>query len=556
MSDPAAPLSPVKQALVEIRRLRAQLAERQARDAEPIAIVGAAIRFPGGIARLDDFWSLLADGAHAITEAPPGRWREDRAAGTIRRGGFVDGIDRFDAAFFGITPREAESMDPQHRILLELTWEALEHAGIPPTSLSGTQAGVFVGLSNSDYGRMLLERTEDIDAYSSFGLAESIAAGRLSYVLDARGPSLVVDTACSSGLMAVHVACRSLASGESSLAVVGGANLMLAPEVTLSFSNARMLSADGQCKTFDADADGYVRSEGCAVVILKRLRDAQADGDRVLAVIRGSAANHDGRSAGLTAPNGPAQAAVIQAALRNAKLAPADVDYVEAHGTGTPLGDPIEVQALAAAYGPGRAADKPLLVGSVKTNVGHLEAVAGLAGLLKVVLSLRHDRLPMHRNVSALNPRVAWHDLPVSVVTAARSWARTERPRRAGVSAFGFSGTNVHVIVEEAPTAVRGTEPPVNRPELFLLSARSPEALRALAADYGAWLDRSDAPLAAICHAVSVSRSHHRHRLAAIVRDRAELAACLRNWCDGLADGRIVSAETEQPAPQVGIFCP
>ena len=355
MSEPVptiTELSPVKQALLDIRRLRARLAERRTLGPEPVAIVGMAVRFPGGIVCPDDFWKALAAGEHAITAIPVDRWDDgtlydadaDRPGKTYsRHGGFLTDIDRFDAEFFGITPREAESMDPQHRILLELTWEALEHAGIPATRLSGTHAGVFIGLSNSDYGRLLLGTREDIDAYSSLGVAASIAAGRISYFLDVKGPSLVVDTACSSSLTALYLGCRSLAAGDSSLAIVGAANLILTPDVTTSFSHARMLARDGQCKTFDAEADGYVRGEGCAVVILKRLRDAHADGDRVLAVIRGSAANHDGRSAGLTAPNGPAQKAVILAALQDAKLTPGDVDYVEAHGTGTPLGDPIEL---------------------------------------------------------------------------------------------------------------------------------------------------------------------------------------------------------------------
>jgi 3-oxoacyl-(acyl-carrier-protein) synthase/SAM-dependent methyltransferase len=562
----AVELSPIKQALLEIRRLRARLAERRSFEPEPVAIIGMAVRFPGGIVRLDDFWNRLAAGESAVTVTPAERWDNsafysadaDLPGKTYsRHGGFLPDIDRFDAEFFGITPREAESMDPQHRILLELTWEALEHAGIAASGLSGIDAGVFIGLSNSDYGRLLLEKQEDIDAYSSFGLAGSIAAGRISYFLDTKGPSLVVDTACSSSLMAVHLGCRSLTVGDCSLAIVGATNLILTPDVTISFSHARMLARDGQCKTFDAEADGYVRGEGCAIVVLKRLCDAQADGDRVLAVVRGTAANHDGRSAGLTAPNGPAQRAVIRAALREANLRPEDVDYVEAHGTGTPLGDPIELQALGAAYGEGRPADRPLLVGSVKANIGHLEAAAGLAGLVKTVLSLQHEALPPHRNFTTPNPRIAWDSLPVSVVRSLHRWPRSERPRRAGLSAFGFSGTNVHIILEEAPLAAEHTVgPPVDQDCLFILSARSPEALRELVGRYVEWLDHSQALLSDICHSVAIGRAHHQHRLAVIARDRIELAAELRAWLSDSRTGRVRVAVAEQPGPQVGYFCP
>jgi 3-oxoacyl-(acyl-carrier-protein) synthase/SAM-dependent methyltransferase len=559
-------LSPVKQALLEIRRLRAQLAERRRSDAEPVAIIGMAVRLPGGIVRLEDFWQLLATGEDGIAAIPAERWDTaalydadpDRPGKTYsRHGGFLADVDRFDAEFFGITPREAESMDPQHRILMELTSEALEHAGIPATRLAGSRTGVYIGLSNSDYGRLLLETTADIDAYSTFGLAGSVAAGRISYFLDAKGPSLMVDTACSSSLAAVHLACKDLAAGEASLAIVGAANLILTPEVTISFSHARMLARDGRCKTFDADANGYVRSEGCVVLVLKRLKDAEADGDRVLAVIRGSAVNHDGRSAGLTAPNGPAQQSVIQAALRDARLAPADIDYVEAHGTGTPLGDPIELQALGAAYGPGRPTGRNLLVGSVKTNIGHLEAAAGLAGLVKLVLSLRHEALPPHLHFAVPNSHVAWENLPVSVVQHLTAWPRTERPRRAGLSAFGFSGTNAHLILEEAPAAAaRAAAPPEDVECLFVLSARSEGALRDLVGRYVAFLDRSDAPLVEICRAAAEGRVHHRHRLGVIARERTALAGELRAWLAGHSPGRLQVAATRSSSPQVGFFCP
>ncbi len=549
MSDiaPPAALSPVKQALLEIRRLRARLAEVQAFQPEPAAIIGMAVRFPNGIVSLDGFWKILAAGESAISDVPASRWDSgalfsvdpDQPGKTYsRHGGFVRDPDHFDAEFFGITPREAEGMDPQHRLLLELSAEALEHAGIPATDLAGTKTGVFIGLCNSDYGRLLLETRDDIDAYSSFGAAHSIAAGRISYFLDAKGPSLVVDTSCSSSLVAVHAACQSLAAGESNLSIVGACNLILAPDATVSFSHARMLSRDGACRTFDAGADGYVRGEGCAVIILKRLRDAVADGDRVLAVLRGSAINHDGRSAGLTAPNGPAQTAVIQAALRAAGLTAGDVDYVEAHGTGTPLGDPIELQALGAAYGAGRPAERPLLVGSVKTNIGHLETTAGLAGLIKAVLALQHEAIPPHLNCATPTPHVEWDRLHVAVVQTLHPWPRTaDRLRRGGVSSFGFSGTNVHVVLEEAPDAVvHPMAAETGGESLFVVSARSASALRELVQRYIAWLDNSDAALDDICFSSAKARAHYQHRLALIVGDKMQLAAALRSW---RAEGRL-----------------
>ncbi|MBV9654254.1 MAG: hypothetical protein JOZ42_06790, partial [Acetobacteraceae bacterium] len=560
---PGETLTPVKRALIEIRRLRAQLAAAPSRDAEKLAIVGMAVRLPGGIASPGAFWEVLREGEHRISGTPRERWDSDAlfdadadAPGKTysRHAGFLNDVEQFDAAFFGITPREAESMDPQQRMLLELAWEALEDALIPPTALAGSRTGVFVGLSNSDYGRLLLEQRDDIDAYSSFGVALSIAAGRISYALDLRGPSLVVDTACSSSLAAVHLACTSLRRAECDLAIVGGSNLVLTPEATISFSHARMLARDGQCKTFDAAADGYVRGEGCVTLVLKRLRDATESGDRVLAVIRGCAINHDGRSAGLTAPNGPAQEAVIAAALRDAGVLPADIDYVEAHGTGTALGDPIEVGALAAAYSPGRAPDRKLLVGSVKTNLGHLEAAAGLAGLAKVVLSLQHETLPPHRNLAVPNPHLAWQSLPVSVVTAPTPWRPGGRPRRAGLSSFGFSGSNVHLVLEEAPAPLAVEHSSPERDELFVLSARSAAALHALAESYRAWLRAGGHSLADICYSAATGRAHHRHRLALVARDRRELAAELEAWLARSATDAPASASVS--APQLAFFCP
>jgi acyl transferase domain-containing protein/trans-aconitate methyltransferase len=580
MSEPTRPdatLSPVKQALLEIRRLRALLVASGAPTApapgvtvtspsasEPVAIVGMACRFPGGLSSPDAFWQAIASGVDAITTVPAERW--DAAAlfdassrpgrSYSRHGGFLEHIDQFDAAFFNITPREAESMDPQHRMLLELSWEALEHAAIPPTALADGDAGVFIGLSASDYGRLVLAARDEIDSYASFGAAHSIAAGRISYALDLHGPSLVVDTACSSGLTAVHLACEALRNGKTGVALAGASNLMLGPESTISFSDAGMLARDGRCKAFDAAADGYVRGEGCAVVVLKRLRDALDDGDRVLAVIRGTAVNHDGRSAGLTAPNGPQQEAVIRAALRDGGVSPADVDYVETHGTGTKLGDPIELQALAAAYGDGRAADRPLLVGSVKTNIGHLEAAAGLAGLIKGVLALRHEALPPHRNFSTPNPLVAWERLPIEVVQTLRPWPRSDRPRRFGLSGFGFSGSNAHLVIEEAPSADHRDDPGDEHDELFLLSGRTPTALLTSASRMADWIAATDAPLGDICLSAATGRAHLAHRLVVVARDRAGLADALRRWVAGETSDAVRTGIAEGPPPRLGFLCP
>ena len=354
---------------------------------------------------------------------------------TTRHGAFLEQVDRFDAEFFGISPREAASMDPQQRLILEVSWEALENAGHAPGSIAGTRAGVYLGIANNDYGRALFAHPELIDAYFSTGNAYSVAAGRLSYFLGLHGPSIAVDTACSSSLVALHLACQGLRLGECDLALAGGVNLILTPEMNINFSKARMMAPDGRCKTFDAAADGYVRGEGCGVVVLRRLSDALNDGDRILAVVRGSAINQDGRSGGLTAPNGPAQEAVIRAALEAAQVPATAIGYVEAHGTGTPLGDPIEVGALGAVLCPGRDAGRPLAIGSVKTNIGHLEAAAGIAGVIKVVLALERREIPPHLHFHAGNPHIDWSTLPIMVPTSGRRRGR----RSAGVGWRGLA---------------------------------------------------------------------------------------------------------------------
>ena len=520
---------------------------------EPIAIVGMACRFPGGANDLDSYWRLLSNGVDAIGEIPSSRWNVeefyDPDPGAplkmyTKCGGFLDvPVDRFDADMFGISPREASSMDPQQRLLLEVTWEAFEDAGVVIDAAAGSPCGVFVGITTADYAQLLASGgLDDIDAHLTTGNAFSVAAGRLSYVFGLRGPSVAVDTACSSSLVATHLASQSLRSGEVDMAVVAGVNLMLSPATTIGMAKLRALSPDGRCKAFDATADGYGRGEGCGVVVLKRLADARCDGDRVWALVRGSAVNQDGRSAGLTVPNGPAQYDLIRQALHAAAVDPARVSYVEAHGTGTPLGDPIELQALAAALRDGHDVAHPIVVGSVKTNIGHLEAAAGVAGVIKVALSLRHQQIPPHLHFDTPSPHVPWDELPVSIPTEPTPWSSNDGQRVAGISSFGFSGTNAHVILQEAPaqpvakTAAPGAldilrdEAP-ERAQLLLLSARSPDALKGLALKYQTLLTHPDGkevpPFDEICAAAAVRRSHHRHRLS--------LVACPSHAADGLA---------------------
>jgi polyketide synthase 12/myxalamid-type polyketide synthase MxaB len=552
--------SALLQALAAIEQLENELDELKRARSEPIAIVGAGCRFPGGVVGLDSFWRLLRDGVDAVGEVPRGRWDvgeffdpDPEVPGRMytRCGHFVSGIDGFDAEFFGVSPREAVSLDPQQRLLLEVAWEALEDAGQVPDRLAGSPTGVFIGIGTDDYSLML--RSDDpasMDAYTGTGNAYSVAAGRLSYLLGLQGPSLAVTTACSSSLVAVHLACRSLRVGECDLALAGGVNAILAPDAFITLSRMRALSPDGRCKAFDASADGYGRGEGCGVVVLKRLSEAVGDGDRVLAVVRGSAVNHDGASGGLTVPNGLAQEALIRSALVDAGLAPGAVDVVEAHGTGTPLGDPIEVRALAAVLGEGRAVERPLVVGSVKTNIGHLEAAAGVAGLIKLVLALRHEQVPPHLHFRSPNPYVDWEAVPVRVAAGPVAWPGGGRPRVGGVSSFGMSGTNAHVVVAEAPAVggpagggpvgvgVPGVDGGVLRSWWVLpLSAKSGAALRVLAGRYvelleGAGGDR----FAQVCAAAGTGRGHYGHRLAVVAADAGAAVRRLRGWLQGGSD--------------------
>ena len=488
---------------------------------QPIAVVGMACRFPGA-GSAAEFWSLLSRGADAIREVPESRWRPDGTPG-LARGGFVDGVDELDAAFFGISRPEADRMDPQQRLLLTETWRALEAAGIPPGRLAGSATGVFVGISTSDYHGLQVRDAAPPGPHAGTGMAFSVAANRISYLLDLHGPSVAIDTACSSSLVALHQACLSLLLGECDLAIVGAVNLLLEPDLSRTFAAAGMLAADGRCKAFDADADGYVRSEGVGVVVLERHADAVRHGDRVRGLVRGSAVNQDGRSNGLTAPNGLAQRAVIRQALAAAGLTPGQVSYVEAHGTGTSLGDPIEMGALLDVYGRADGPEGRLWVGSAKTNVGHLEAAAGMAGLIKALLALEHETIPAHLHLRALNPRISLDGTRCAIPVEPLPWPRNGRPRAAGVSSFGFGGTNAHVIVEEAPPVAVPAAPAPDGGAWHLLpvSARTAPALAASVEEHARFLAGRD-DLAAVCHTAGARREHHPQRVAVLARSAAE----------------------------------
>ncbi|MBJ6764419.1 SDR family NAD(P)-dependent oxidoreductase [Myxococcaceae bacterium JPH2] len=506
---------------------------------EPIAIVGMGCRFPGGVSSPEAFRALLTQGRDAVTDVPRERWDVDAlhapeldAPGQLatRRGAFIEGVDAFDAAFFGISPREADRMDPQQRLLLEVSWEALERAGIAPSTLAGSRTAVVLGVASHDYFGMSTRAPGDIDAYTGSGTALSVAAGRLAYVLGLQGPAFTVDTACSSSLVAVHLACQALRNGECALALAGGVSLMLTPVLAMIESRTRMLAPDGRCKTFDAAADGVVRGEGCGVVVLKRWEDARRAGDPVLALIRGSAVNQDGRSAGLTVPSGAAQEVVIRAALEAARVAPEHVGYVEAHGTGTALGDPIEVEALGAALTRDRSGRAPLWVGSVKPNIGHLEAAAGIAGLMKLVLALEDGTLPPQLHCRTPNPRIPWGALGVRVVTEPTPWPVLGDRRVGGVSAFGFSGTNAHVVVEQAPSSPE-TASVIARPwSLVTLSATTPESLDALVERHRSHLESHPALSPRdVATTLNSGRAHFRHRFACVARSTEDLVRKLRS---------------------------
>ncbi|MBI4587682.1 MAG: acyltransferase domain-containing protein, partial [Candidatus Rokubacteria bacterium] len=526
---------------------------------EPIAIIGIGCRFPGASGP-DAFWRLLREGVDAIREVPADRWDlrafydpDPSVPGKMntRWGGFLERVDQFDYRFFGISPREAARIDPQHRLLLEVAWEALEEAGLAAERLAGSPTGVFIGISTNEYGRIQLSDPALIDAYAGTGNALSIAANRISYAFDLRGPSMGVDTACSSSLVAIHLACQSLWDGECTLVLAGGVNVILGPALTINFTKAGAMAPDGRCKAFDARADGYVRSEGAGLVVLKPLSNAVADGDPIYAVIRGTALNQDGRTNGLMAPNRLAQEAVLREAYRRAGVSPGQVQYVEAHGTGTFLGDPIEAAALGAVLAVDRPPGRPCAIGSVKTNIGHLEAAAGVAGLIKVALSLKHQAIPPSLHFREPNPHIPFGDLPLRVQQTLAPWPEGSARALAGLSSFGFGGTNAHVVLEERPRRPRPPGPweaPASvQAHLLPLSARSQAALLALARAYRDFAaieeSRTGVSLQDACFTASVRRSHHDHRLALSISSWGDLVERLDTFLQGetrpgLAAGR------------------
>ena len=541
----AAQLTPLKRAFLALEDAQSRLASMEQAAREPIAVIGLGCRVPGGATDSASFWRLMHDGVDAISPIPADRWDTNAlydpdpdTPGRIatRCGGFLHTIDQFDPSFFNISPREAMGIDPQQRLLLEVSWEALEHAGQAPDRLERSPTGVYMGVCSSDYTYLQLKTRDPalLDAHFTSGIAHSVISGRVSYVLGLQGPSMTIDTACSSSLVAVHLACNALRNGECRMALAGGVNLILAPDLFIALSHSRMLAPDGRCKTFDAAGDGFARGEGCGVIVLKRLSDAQADGDRILALIRGSAVNQDGPSSSLTAPNGPAQEAVIREALNRAGVAPREVGFVEAHGTGTQLGDPLEINALGAVFAADRDSARPLFIGSVKTNIGHLESAAGVAGIIKVILALQHRTIPPHLHFHTPNPHIAWTDLPLQVSAKEIAWEPIGGRRICGVSSFGFSGTNAHIILEEAPPCLAAEEAPVRRSCLLALSARDDDAFIELASRYADALEgRSDDELADVCHTANAGRAHFAHRATVIGRSIGEL----RTGLNALARG-------------------
>ncbi|MET7307227.1 MULTISPECIES: type I polyketide synthase [unclassified Streptomyces] len=540
---------------------------------EPIAIIGMGCRFAGGAHSPEEFWNMLIEGRDGVAEIPEERWAkyveasaENAAAlrNTTRVGAFLDDVAGFDAGFFGILPREAEQMDPQHRLMLEVAWEALEHAGVPPHLLAGGDTGVYVGIGTEDYGRRLMEDLPRIEAWTGIGAVHCAAANRISYHLDLRGPSMAVDTACSASLVALHLACQALATGETSLAIAGGVNAMVHPAVTMIMDAAGACSPDGRSKSFDSAADGYGRGEGAGALVLKRLSDAVADGDRVLAVVRGTGIMQDGRTNGIMQPSREAQADLLRHTYRTAGIAPSSIGYVEAHGTGTNVGDPIEAGALSEVLSTDRPEGQPLLIGSVKTNIGHLEAGAGVAGVIKAVLALQHGEIPPSLNCTDPNPAIPWDTNGLKVVTEPTGWPAAARPRRAGVSGYGFGGTIGHVILEEPARTAAGAAGAGARaagghqaPWLFPVSGASKAGLRANASRLAHWLDEAggEVSLDTVGHTLAARRSHLSHRGAVVAADRAGLITSLRSLAAGEEIAGVTTGIVEgHPKNAVWVF--
>lgn len=560
-------------ALTAIRGLRSKIeADEEARH-ESIAIVGIGCRLPGAVRSPADFWTLLTEGRDAISEIPASRWDADAFYApdpatpgrmALRHGGFLEAIDSFDPRFFGISPREAARIDPQQRLFLEVAWEALEDAGIPAEALRGSATSVFVGANATDYLQLQLADAAEIDLYTTVGSANCIIANRLSYFLDLRGLSLTIDSACSSSLVALHLACRELRARESDLAIVGGVNVIASPMATMGHAKGLPISSDGRCKTFDAAADGYARGEGVAGVVLKRLSDAQAAQDRIWAVVRGSAVNQDGLTNGLTAPNGNSQRRAIRSALDDARLAPDQVAFIECHGTGTALGDPIEVEALDEIYGVPARDGSRCAIGSVKTNIGHLEAGAGVVGLIKAALSIHHAAIAPNLHLHHLNPELELDRGRLFVPTEPTTWPQEGDNRHAAISSFGAGGTNAHVILSSAP---QRPEPGAGaaaehapRPDFLPLSAATADALKPMAA---AFRDLLDAPRAdgatwpELAGAALIRRTHHEHRCGVVAGSAEQAVERLTAWLDAQAPSQVVSGRASAPiGRRVAFVCP
>ncbi|MET9646235.1 type I polyketide synthase [Streptomyces syringium] len=536
------------------------------RNQDSVAIVGIGCRFPGGIDSPETFWDFLVGGKVAVEPTPEDRWRpytkvNPEFSEALRRadrpGNFIGDVDGFDAEFFGITPREAEFMDPQQRLVLEVAWEALEHAGMAPRAVGGSDAGVYIGTCSDDYGRRLLEDLPRIEPWTGIGAQLTGIANRVSHVLDLHGPSFVLDSACSASLVAIHLACQALLTGETSLALAGGVNIILSPAYTLTLEAAGALSPDGRSKPFDAEGDGYGRAEGCGVLVLKRLSDAQRDGDRIHAVIKGSAVAQDGHTSGIMAPNPDAQRDLLRLAWERAGLDPATAGFIEAHGTGTRLGDPVEASGLHAVFGAGRPADEPCFIGSVKSNIGHAEPASGVAGVIKAVLMLREAEMAATVMASGPSPDIPWEEWGLRLVTEHRKWPRGANPRRAGVSGYGYGGTIGHIVLEEAPELSFLQSSELDTPRLFPVSYRSRAGVAAYALRLADWLERhAEVPLASVGRTLATGRSHLGYRGAVVAQDHMSLVSGLRALAasDDVAAEGVIEGKASPAAAPVWVF--